>query len=184
MASSALSITDQEAHIQAALQQGDQAVIRLIYEAYGRVLLQVIYRIVKEESLAQDVFQETLVKIWQKGHLYERERGSIYTWLVSVCRNAAIDKTRSRAYKKAHQTTSTDHAMQQAAGSQGGNLEQRGHVHEMVQQLPDHQRQLIEMAFFQGYTHEEIAKAVHLPLGTVKGRIRSAIKRLRNVMEL
>lgn len=164
------------------LQRKDQAVIRLIYEQYSHNLFNIIYRIVKDHNMAQDVFQEVMVKIWKKGDYYDREKGSLYTWLVSICRNAAIDKTRSREYIKAMQTSSPD-SLQDRPKLAKATEDRLEDVRELIKQLPKKQKDIVDMAYFQGYTQEEISKKLSIPLGTVKTRIRLALKHLRKVVQ-
>lgn len=177
------TLTSVEEDILDSLARNDKGVIELIYNNYGPMLMNVIFRVLKDEALAQDVFQEVIIKIWRKGHYYNANKGSLYTWLVSVCKNAAIDKTRSRVYKQKQQTHGSE-----TIASVGEEMKTELHteheyLYELVKQLPENQKLLVDMAFFQGYTHEEIAKKLDMPLGTVKTRIRTAIKQLRKVLK-
>ncbi|MEL6252866.1 MAG: RNA polymerase sigma factor [Bacteroidota bacterium] len=164
------------------LQRNDQKVIQLIYERYSHNLFNIIYRVVKNQSMAQDVFQEVMVKVWKKGHYYERSKGSLYTWLVSVCRNAAIDKTRSREFIKAMNTASPEEFVERNEHSEQ-KVEKQEQVQEMLRHLPEKQKLIVDMAYLQGYTQEEISKKLDIPLGTVKTRIRLALKHLRNIVQ-
>ena len=157
----------------------DEAVIDHIYQYYSHNLFNVILRIVKQEGIAQDVFQEAMVKIWKNGPTYNRSKGSLYTWLLTICRNAAIDKTRSKEFKRQEKTEKEPYIVDREVSIVQAVDHELSHVKEWVAKLPEAKRQLIEMSFFQGYTHEEIAKQLNIPLGTVKTRIRSAIKLLR-----
>ena len=163
------------------LKHQDERVISLIYSQYSHILFNVILRIVKHEDLAQDIFQESLVKIWKKGALYDESKGSLFTWVVSVCRNAAIDATRSKSYKLRAKQVQEDQIVQipEKEAPQGLMAEKLG---EVLHLLTEDQKLLINLSFFQGYTHEEIAKKLDIPLGTVKTRIRAAIKKLRKLL--
>lgn len=171
-----------EQRIIVLLKRNEQSVIKLIYQHYGRNMFNAILRVLKDESLAQDVFQEVIIKIWRKGHYYEAKKGSLYTWLLSVCKNAAIDKTRSKAYKHGLHTQSSEQ-LATPAPAQASSLGEHAQLKELVTNLPQPQKQLIDMAFFQGYTHEEIAEQMDMPLGTVKTKIRSALKQLRKILK-
>jgi len=161
------------------LQTQDEEAIRLIYDQYAPVLYNIILRIVKEEATAQNAFQEAMVKVWRYGNKYHTEKGSLFTWLVSLCKNTAIDKTRSKEYKISPQKVSHKKL---AFTLKDQPSPQQTDLTDLLQQLPEKQKILIDMSFFQGYTHEEIAKKLDIPLGTVKTRIRSAIKKLRKIL--
>ncbi|MEM6263063.1 MAG: sigma-70 family RNA polymerase sigma factor [Bacteroidota bacterium] len=164
------------------LGQHDQQVIQLIYRHYGHNLFNVVYRIIRDEGSAQDVFQEVMIKIWRKGHSYTREKGSLYTWLLSVCKHAAIDYTRSKVYLDGQRHSGSLENSTAASARVNPTAEQH-ELREWVQKLPEKQRVLVEMAYFQGYTHEEISEKLDIPLGTVKTRIRIAIRELRKVVK-
>lgn len=176
--SSSTQTTDEQ--IISLLKQNDPEVIKLIYKQYSHNLYNIIYRVLKDQEIAQDVFQEVMIKIWKKGHYFDSGKGSLYTWLVSVCRNAAIDKTRSKEFIKAKKTSSSEEIREKDTDSRHIEKEQ---VEEMLMKLPEKQKIIVDMAYFQGYTQEEIAKRLAIPLGTVKTRIRLAIKHLRKVVE-
>ncbi|MDX2287175.1 MAG: sigma-70 family RNA polymerase sigma factor [Bacteroidia bacterium] len=161
------------------IQQNERG-MAMLYEQYARILFNVIYRIVKQEAMAQDVFQEVMVRVWHKIHQFDPERGSLFTWLVSVARNAAIDKTRSREFRSYQRKAPIEG--RPAAESQSGADHESAQLRDVLRTLPDHQKVLIEMAYFQGYTHEEIAARLQMPLGTVKTRIRTALKYLRGLL--
>ena len=178
MANSSSTNTHEE-RIISLLQQNDQGVIKMIYEHYSQNLFNVIYRVVKDQNMAEDVFQEVMIKIWKKGHYFDRKKGSLYTWLVRVCKNAAIDKTRSKEFIKARNTQSPQELNGENTDRSKDNHEQ---VQEMLTHLPEKQKHIVDMAYFQGYTQEEIAKKLEIPLGTVKTRIRLALKHLRKIV--
>lgn len=162
--------------------QQDKGAIRLIFDNYGPVLMNVILRVVKYETVAQDVMQESLLKIWKNGISYNKEKGSLFTWMTRICRNAVIDKTRSKDYRL---TETSMKALDLVSISDTpddlGTMEEP-YMRELVDQLPPEQKGLIDLAYFQGYTHKEIAENLDMPLGTVKTRIRSAIKNLRTII--
>lgn len=160
----------------------DKGAIRLIYENYAVVLFNVILRIVKHEDIAKDVLQEALIKIWKKSAKFERSKGGLYTWMVTICRNSAIDKTRSRDFMDRQKS---EKALDIVFVSDGLGREAKGeddYFQELLQELPAHHRQLINLSFFEGYSHPEISAQLNIPLGTVKTRIRTAIQHLRSVI--
>ena len=172
-----------EERIIALLEAKDEQSIRLIFDRYGNAMLNAILKVVGNRAMAEDVLQEVLVKVWKKGGTYKKGKGTLFTWLVSISRNAAIDKTRSKEFSQARKSTDLDNYVydSESQSLRNSNLnELKGNVQEMVSLLEEHERQLISMAFFEGYTHNDISKELDMPLGTVKTRIRSALKKLRN----
>jgi RNA polymerase sigma-70 factor (ECF subfamily) len=164
------------------LKDRDKAAIRMIFDHYGVVMLNIIRRVIKDEAMAQDVLQDSLMKVWRNAASYDPEKGGLFTWLTRISRNAAIDKTRTKDFrltetsrKAAALVTISDTV------SQDTNLD-RLYVDQLVEQLPDKQRELIDLAYFQGYTQKEISENLKMPLGTVKTRIRLAIKHLRSII--
>ena len=164
------------------LEDRDKDAIRLIFDHYGPVMLNIIKRVVKEHALAQDVLQESLIKVWKNAGAFNAEKGSLFTWLTRICRNAAIDKTRTKDFK---QTETSKNGVDLVSISdtpvQDNELEQL-YMRQLIDQLPDKQRNLIDLAYFQGYTQKEISENLEMPLGTVKTRIRLAIKHLRSII--
>ncbi len=169
-----------ESEIIGRLKARDESVLDLVYKRYAVSLFAVVMRIIKDDALAEDVLQEALMKIWRFSTSYSKEKGSLFTWMVSICRNTAIDKTRSKLYKQMQQA---NRELQTVAEQQGVHADaetDHAMLRDTMGQLPEKQRVLVDMAFFQGYTHVEIAEKLNIPLGTVKTRIRLAIKLLRS----
>ena len=164
------------------LKDRDKEAIQLVFEHYGPVMLNIIKRVVKEHALAQDVLQEALVKVWKNATAFDAEKGSLFTWLTRICRNAAIDKTRTKDFKQTETSRNgVDLVSISDTPGHDNELEQL-YMRQLIDQLPDKQRNLIDLAYFQGYTQKEISENLELPLGTVKTRIRLAIKHLRSII--
>lgn len=164
------------------LKERDKKAIQLIFEHYGPVLLNIILRVVRDKPMAQDTLQEALLKIWRNGHSYKAESGSLFTWLTRVCRNAAIDKTRTKDFRLSERSnTSVDLVSISELNVQEEGTE-RLYMRQLIDQLPSAQQKLIDLSYFQGYTQKEIAKLMDMPLGTVKTKIRMAIKNLRSII--
>lgn len=172
-----------EIQIAQLLQARNTEAIRLIDRHYQAALVGVILRIVRTEEFAEDVWQESLVKIWRFADQYDPNKGRLFTWLINICRRTAIDKTRSRVFKESQSGPQTDSDTVVSAPEMGVSpyIEGIG-VRDMVQKLEPKYSELIDLAFFQGYTHQEAADALELPLGTVKTRIRKAVNVLREWM--
>lgn len=174
--------TSVEDRIICYLNDRDKDAIKLVFDNYGPVLLNVIKRIVQDQALAQDVLQDALVKIWKNSASFDSEKGSLFTWLTRICRNAAIDKTRTRDFKQTETSRNgVDLVSISDTPGQDTELEQL-YMRQLIDQLPEKQRQLIDLSYFQGYTQKEISENLEMPLGTVKTRIRLAIKHLRSII--
>jgi RNA polymerase sigma factor (sigma-70 family) len=166
------------------LQQQDSRSFSYLYDNYGGSLYSVIQSVVTEEETASDVLQEVFVNIWQKIGSYDPTKGRLFTWMLNVARNAAIDKVRSKGFRNSRQNVSLP---EQDGVQIGGAVAQpdpdnKG-LRKMVNGLKEDQRVLVELSYFQGFTHEEIAKKLGIPLGTVKTRIRTALTQLRTLLQ-
>jgi RNA polymerase sigma factor (sigma-70 family) len=172
----------EEALIQELKAQKPSA-LEYLYDNYSGALYGVIMRIVKHEAVAQEVLHDVYMKVWKQIGAYDATKGRLYTWVVNICRNAAIDKLRSKEIKKTTKTDSVadnvyliDHANFDTQSIDGIGLEKT------LQELPDDLRFVIEQMYFKGYTQSEIAEEFNIPLGTVKTRARSAMKALRGLL--
>jgi len=158
----------------------DQEAIRMIYQQYGRTLLGVLVRILGEQSIAEDVLQEALVKVWKNADRYDSSKGRLFTWLLNICRNTAIDKRRSAGFKMS-QAIQSEVSVVNTVDQQRAytfNPDQIG-IREWVEKLSPDQQEVIDIIYFSGYSHREAAEHLGLPLGTLKTRIRAALKQLR-----
>jgi RNA polymerase sigma-70 factor (ECF subfamily) len=131
------------------------------------------------------VLQEAFVKIWKNISNYSREKGALYTWMLNICRNTAIDEVRSKQYNKQAQNQSIDDNIItiDASFQVQAKVEQIG-LKKIVSELKPEHKELIDKVYFEGYTHDEISKELNMPLGTVKSRIRGAMMELRKVFEV
>ena len=161
------------------LNQQDQAVIGELYDAYGGALYGVVLRVVQSPELAQQVLQDTFLKVWRNAATYDPAKGRLFTWLVNIARNTAIDATRSAQFRQQQKTDATD-ALVHSPGGHSLNPDHIG-VREIVGRLDEKYRLLIDLLYFQGYTQEEAAEETGIPLGTIKTRLRYAIGELRRL---
>ncbi len=159
------------------LKEQDPKAIGELYDAYGGALYGVVLRMVRSPELAEQVLQDTFVKVWRSAGSYDATKGRLFTWLVNIARNTAIDALRSAQYRHGQKTESLENIVHNPSGSPL-NPDVIG-LREMVTQLDDKYRTLIELMYFQGYTQEEVAQATGIPIGTVKTRLRQAIRLLR-----
>lgn len=147
---------------------------------YSGALLGVISRIVQPIELAEDLLQETFVKIWNSAASYDPAKGRLFTWMMNVARNLSIDKLRSKEFKNASKNqeleNNVDFIDEQKKVSFNADI--LG-LKDMVTQLKPELKQVLDLVYFGGYTHAEAAEELNLPLGTVKTRVRMAILELR-----
>lgn len=176
-------ITYSEQELVALLQQRNDHSFGYLYDHYSGALLGVISAIVPDAETARDVLQEVFVNIWRKIESYDPAKGRLFTWMINVARNAAIDKLRSKSY----QDSLKNHPIQDNVdtGIGGATPPQVGDtgLKRILTKLKEEHKVLIDLSYFQGYTHEEISKLLDIPLGTVKTRIRSALTHLRTMIQ-
>lgn len=169
----------QDVPLIAAVQQGDQQALASLYDAYSGALYGVIMRVVEREELAQEVLQDTFVKIWKNAAGYDPSKGRPFTWMMNIARNAAIDMIRSAAVRHADSIRSLDKDVYRTGHDEVREQLGDTDVRDVVSKLKAEHRELIEMAYYQGYSQQEIADRTGLPLGTVKSRTRTALLELR-----
>jgi RNA polymerase sigma-70 factor (ECF subfamily) len=174
---SQISAVEQE--IVRLLASNNKRAVELIYNNYSPALLGIILRIVNDQQLAEDVLQESLVKIWRNASSYNPGISRLFTWMVNICRNTAIDQVRSKGYRKASKIRGDETSVIGKTNSDESIQPELIGVKDLVGKLKIEQRSLIELAYFKGYTHQELAEELNLPLGTVKTRIRKALMDLR-----
>jgi RNA polymerase sigma-70 factor (ECF subfamily) len=170
-----------EADLEAHLKSGDEARFAMLYKRFSGSLYGILTTIVRDEDEAQDLLQEAFVKIWRNSAKYKRSKGTVFTWMLNITRNQAIDFLRSKRAGQAKQSFSLEDAVYIAdtiAEPDGGRTA-GAEAEEYLTLLPEAQRQLMHMVYVQGYTHAEVSDKVGLPLGTVKTRIRTALQNLR-----
>lgn len=166
-----------------ALMQADpRRAIEFIIEKYGGALLWNLRKISPNEEIAQDLFQEACVKIWQNAEKYDPQKGRLFTWLVQVCRNLALDKIRTQKFKRQQQSAEVDATVtNDIAFSEGMQMVDPG-LQNQINRLEAKYREIIELMYFQGYTQSEISKDFDIPLGTVKSRAKVAMRELRRLL--
>ncbi len=164
------------------LQQRDKKFFDELYDRYAATLHGVLCTILHDTEVAKDLLQETFIKIWQHLDTYNPERGTIFTWMLNIARNTAIDHLRSRQYQQ-HQKTNElpDYVYEHEQWSVAPEVDHIG-VRELLDKLDCDCRRVLELAYYAGYTHAEIAEELGIPLGTVKTRIRAAIAQLRHML--
>ena len=169
-----------EQELVALLRRKDNEAFSYLYDHYSAALYGIIKQIVADTELSNDVLQESFVNIWRKIDSYNETKGRLFTWMLHIARNAAIDKIRSRGFQQfQRQESLMDNEALHPIIRPG--IDDYG-LKKLLLKLKDEQRQLIDLSYYQGFTHEQIAKALDIPLGTVKTRIRSALTQLRALL--
>ena len=137
-------------------------------------------RILKKEEVAEDVLQEVFLKIWDRMEDYEASKGKLFTWMINIARNQAIDKLRSKEISKTRKTDDIDYLVDRVDLQNSSELvvDSIG-LKEILMKLPDEQHFIVSQLYLQGYTQSEVAKEFNIPLGTVKTRLRMAMITLR-----
>jgi RNA polymerase sigma-70 factor (ECF subfamily) len=169
-----------------ALRERDQRALETLYDRYGDYVYSVCLRMVGDVQLAEDLTQEVFLRLWRRPELYDVSRGRFVTWLLSVARNRGIDEQRSRGRRFRHEappSLSSEEALASAGAEEGADAavlsDERVAIERALSTLPQEQRLAIQLAYFGGYTQQEIAQGLHQPLGTVKTRIRLGLQKLR-----
>ena len=154
-----------------------------MYRQYSAVLYGVVLKVIGDEHTAQDVLQETFVKIWNNIGQYDAAKGRIYTWMMNIARNAAIDKLRSRGEIMKGKIQTGDDVVNNVA-QRGMRTEQVTDgigLRKVVAGLRPEYEVIVDLAYFKGFTLDEISRTLNIPLGTVKTRMRAAMQQLREV---
>jgi RNA polymerase sigma-70 factor, ECF subfamily len=164
------------------LQKEDSRAIDIIYDKYGEALYGILCKILNDEVQAQDALQTTLVKIWKNGKSYDSSKGRLFTWMLNICRNTGIDMLRSKENKTKSKNQSIDNLVNtiDLSSNLSINIDSIG-IKDIIEKLPEDQKKLITLMYFKGYTQQEIADYIPMPLGTVKTKIRAALISLRNI---
>lgn len=159
------------------LKTGDQVAFAEMYDRYSGAINGVILRIVRDAEASQDVLQDTFVKVWKNIQSYDSTKGSFFTWMLNIARNASIDSLRKLKKEARAEIQNWDTAVG-VEGAVQQNINSIG-LTALLDKLPDEQRLMIEYIYFNGYTQQEVADELGMPLGTVKTRTRLAMRELR-----
>jgi RNA polymerase sigma-70 factor (ECF subfamily) len=162
----------------------DPGAFEVFYDRHGGVAYSLAYRIVGERGAAEDVTQEAFISIWRSGARYDAARGSVRTWMLGVVRNRAIDALRSKASGAPKLNFDDDSILEhrpapERTESEALRRETAEEVRGALDVLPGEQSKVIELAYFGGFSHSEIAGMLGVPLGTVKGRMRLGLEKIR-----
>ncbi|MFB6317322.1 RNA polymerase sigma factor [Saccharicrinis sp. FJH54] len=166
------------------MQDKDKSALEYIYDHYGAALYGTILSVVHSEHLASEVLHDAFLKIWSSIEMYDPKRGKLFTWMINIARNLAIDKTRSKEIKQEKKTETVQDNVHIIDGAASARVpvDHIG-VKDIVKELKDDYRFIVELLYFKGYTQAEISKEYNIPLGTVKTRTRAALLELRRILE-
>jgi RNA polymerase sigma-70 factor (ECF subfamily) len=168
-----------EKHIVELLAEGDEKAISLLYEHYGDTLYGVAYKVVRDEALAQDVLQESFIKIWKKSDSYDASKAKLFTWLFRITRNTAIDKLRSLS-TKSDKEIQIDVSNVYKLGEDALRPELMDIQRHLGSIEPKYQV-VLEALFFQGMTQQEASDELDIPLGTIKSRLKIGLRELKKI---
>lgn len=173
-----ISLSEEE--LVSKLKSQDTLAIQALYDMYSGALLGVISRIIQQTEVAEDLLQETFIKIWNSAGSYDNSKGRLFTWMINIARNLSIDKIRSKDFKNTLKNQDIENNVDfiDAQKEVTFNADHLG-VKDLVTALKPEFRAVLDMVYFKGYTHVEAAEELNLPLGTVKTRIRMGIMELR-----
>jgi RNA polymerase sigma-70 factor, ECF subfamily len=174
-------LADEE--LMALVQAGDADAFEVIYDRHCNAAFSLAYRMCGRRASAEDVLQDTFLVLWRSSAQYERSRGSVRNWVLRIAHNRAVDALRRGMVRDKH-ATHDEGALERVAGLEQVEEQTLGHeqareVRGALGGLPPEQSRVIELAYFGGFTHTEIASMLEMPVGTVKGRMRLGLAKLR-----
>ena len=162
--------------------QGDAEAFTILYDRYGRTAFFLAYRVMGERQAAEDLVQDAFLKLWRSATSYRPERSSVRTWLLSIVRNRGIDQLRAHASRRRTQDrieALAPRSQPSEAFAETWRNSQRDRVRDALNTLPPEQLKVLELAYFSGYTHVQVSELLDVPLGTIKGRMRLGLKKMR-----
>src|SRR5215207_2055230 len=168
------------------VEAADAEAFATLYDRHSRAAFSLAYRMMGERQASEDLTQDAFLKVWRGASSYRAERGSVRTWILSIVHNRGIDQIRSQASRRRTQEkieASAPRSQPSEAFAETLRNSQREQVREALNTLPPEQLKILELAYFSGYTHVEISDLLRLPLGTVKGRMRLGLKKIRDYFE-
>jgi RNA polymerase sigma-70 factor, ECF subfamily len=168
------------------VEAADAEAFATLYDRHSRAAFSLAYRMMGERQASEDLTQDAFLKVWRGASSYRADRGSVRTWILSIVHNRGIDQIRSQASRRRTQDKvegSAPRSQPSEAFAEAWRNSQRDQVREALNTLPSEQLKILELAYFSGYTHVEISDLLGLPLGTVKGRMRLGLKKIRDYFE-
>jgi RNA polymerase sigma-70 factor (ECF subfamily) len=165
------------------VQMGEPRALEVIFDRHGGPAFSLAYRMCGRRTTAEDIVQEAFLSLWRSGAHYDPSRGSVRSWVLSVVHNRAVDAFRRESAKDSKtvpdQGTSELMAAAERTEEEAERRDEARQVREALEVLPDEQRQVIKLAYFGGFSHTQIGEMLELPTGTVKGRMRLGLAKMR-----
>jgi RNA polymerase sigma-70 factor (ECF subfamily) len=171
-----------ESELVMLLKQRQQTAFSYLYDNYSGALNSIVVGVINDTELANDVLQEVFVKVWKQIESYDETKGRLFTWMLNIARNTAIDTLRSKNYQNNLKNRELSENTYAAAGSTELKTDEIG-LRKIIFKLKDEYKILVELSYFKGYTQDEISKMLNVPLGTVKTRLRTALTQLRDLIK-
>jgi RNA polymerase sigma-70 factor (ECF subfamily) len=163
---------------------GEPKAFAALYDRHSQAAYCLAYRMMGEKQAAEDLAQEAFIKVWRRAGSYRAQKGSVRTWILSIVHNRGIDQLRSHASRRRTQEkieASAASSQPSEAFAETWRNTQSEQVREALSTLPKEQLKILELAYFSGYTHVQIAELLNVPLGTVKGRMRLGLQKMRGL---
>ncbi len=176
-----------DAQLLALIVRGEDWALSEIYERYARLVFSIAVKILNDRARAEDIVQQVFTKVWRHARDYRSERGKVSSWVIGITRNQCLDELRRSRVRptlepvleeSVFELTSDDDPLQAVQ-----YIFEQAYVRNALQQIPPEQRKVIELAFWEGLTHQEIALRCHYPLGTVKTRLRLGMQKLKSLLQ-
>lgn len=164
------------------IRDGQTNALQKLYQRHAATVYALARYILRDDGQAEELTQEIFLTVWQKADLYQEHQARFRTWLLSITRNRAIDQLRRRQRRIQGDVFLDDSNLAEEHAPATEPIDSQRELHLLLQHLPPEQRRVIQLCYFEGYTHEEIAGALKLPLGTVKSRILLGLKKMRAMM--
>ena len=178
-------LKDESVDMAARLERKDATAVEALYDRYGRLAFALAFRILNDRNAAEEAVQDAFLDLWRNPRSFDASRGSIRNWLLAIVHNRAIDRLRGASKRRLEtQLDSAQRAADLPDAWEAVSLDlERAQIREGFQHLPEAQRRTLELAYFGGYSHTEIARQMNVPLGTVKGRMRIGLEKMRSFLQ-
>ena len=175
----------EEPQLVALLKEKERTALSYLYDHYSPALYGIIHRIIGQEDVAEEVLQDAFIKIWDKIATYDADKGRLFTWMLNITRNLAIDKLRSKEFTYTKKTDRLDTTVFSISPTMYVEQQMRDHgLINLLHHLSPEQQMIVDLIYFKGYTHSEVAEEFDMPLGTVKTRLRAALVKLRKLLNI
>jgi len=178
------TLADEE--VMQLVQEGDPRAFELVYDRHGAAAFSLAYRMVGDRVTAEDISQEAFLSIWRSRLRYDPSRGSVRTWVLGIVHHRAIDALRRNVAHERRRGPAEGIEEREEAPErtdvEAARREEARHVRSALDSLPEDQSKVIELAYFAGFTHSQIAEMLEMPIGTVKGRMRLGLEKMRRAL--